>query len=109
MNNLERLFWYVLVSTSPAIPIIVIKKYVHKPDYKLLISAIVASAIMIFSYIKILKDTDNNISLLYPFLKIITAIIVVSVGIIFYGEKITFWNICGIILGGISILLLCNK
>jgi multidrug transporter EmrE-like cation transporter len=109
MNKIERLFWYLLVSVSPAIPIIVVKKYVHKSDYRLLIGAIVASAVMIFSYIKILKDKDNNISLLYPFLKIITAIIVVLVGIIFYEEKITFWNICGIILGGIAILLLCNK
>ena len=100
----NNLFWYILCATSASFPIILIKKYIETDSWILLFYSMCASAIMVFSYVKILKN--NNISILYPFLKVFSVFIVVFFGFYFNGETLSVHNVLGIILGCISIYLL---
>jgi drug/metabolite transporter (DMT)-like permease len=102
--TINNLVWYFVCATSASFPIVLIKKYVENNDFSLLIYSMMASAIMVFSYIKILKN--NKISLLYPFLKVFSVFIVLFFGFVFNGETLSLHNIFGIMLGCVSIYLL---
>lgn len=100
----NNLFWYFVSAFSASLPIFFIKKYVENNNWTLLVYSLCASIIMIYSYVKILKN--NSISVLYPFLKVFSVFIVVFFGLMFNGETLSFHNVIGILLGCVSIYLL---
>lgn len=104
LYNMMLILGAVLLSV---VPIPLIKKYLdNKNDNNhCLIFAIIAHILLIFAYIMIFKN-ENAIST-YPIIKILSIIFVVIFGIIYLDTKLTFELIVGILLGLISIYLLC--
>jgi len=52
---------------------------------------------------------DKNIIIVYPILKVLSAIIVVLSGVVFFNNKLDFESIIGILLGLITIYILSGK
>lgn len=100
--------WFLIAAVASAIPITLVKKYNLTNDIKWLIFAFILYLILIFSYIQLLKN-EENLSVLYPIIKIISIFIVLAVAMFYYGETLEWKHIIGILLGTISIYLLHEK
>ena len=98
------MIWYLIAASAAAIPIPLIKKYTLTDEKIWLIFSAISYIILIYSYSIVLRD--ENISIIYPFLKVLSVLIVVSVGILAFNEKINLLNSIGIILGILSIYIL---
>lgn len=96
--------WIALAIILSAIPIIMVKLYLNTNNIWFIVTAILLSIFLILTYIYIVKN--YRISIIYPIIKILSVILVVVVGIFLFGEKITWRNVIGIILGLVGIYLL---
>ena len=98
------MWWYCVSAITSAIPIPFIKNYTKTNHVMWIILAILSYCLLIYSYTQILHD--HNISILYPTLKIVSIIIVISAGIIFFNDKLDLRSIFGLLLGVTSIYML---
>lgn len=104
-NELNYSFtWFVIATLAAAIPIPMIKQYTETLQVQWLIFSMISYTILLMAYVKVLKG--NYISLMYPVLKVSSALMVVFIGIIFDGEILRMKNIVGIFLACISLYLL---
>ena len=99
-------FWIILAAITASLQVIFIKKYLQTNDWYWIGLSLLTSIILLVTYIKIFNG--NNISIIYPIIKILSIIIVIITSEIFFNEKITIKVICGIIFGIISIYLLSS-
>lgn len=101
-NNTGILLGAIFSALSP----ILIGLYIKggKKQIILLILAIINSMLILYIYGYLAKK--QNISTIYTKIKILSIIMVVIIGIIFIGDKITCRNIIGIILAVIAMKLL---
>ena len=97
-------FWIILAASTASLQVIFIKKYLQTNDWFWLDLSLLTSVFLLVTYIKIFNG--NNISIIYPIIKILSIIIVIITGDVFFKNKITIKSIVGIILGIISIYLL---
>ena len=97
-------FWIILAAITASLQVIFIKKYLQTNDWFWLDLSLLTSVFLLVTYIKIFNG--NNISIIYPIIKILSIIIVIITGDVFFKNKITIKSIVGIILGIISIYLL---
>jgi len=102
--DLYNIFWFIIAATTPALPLAMIKRYTETNNYYWIIMSICCYLLLIFAYSIILTNTD--IAIMYPLLKVISILIVVTLGLIFYKSELDGKSILGIILGIISIYLL---
>ena len=108
MNNYSILF--PLAAMISAIPPILIKEYNSRklthPDtiYIFILGAAIASMILLFLYTKIFDGHD--IGTFYALSKILSIIVVIFSGILFFEEILTTKKIMGIIFAIIAIVLL---
>jgi multidrug transporter EmrE-like cation transporter len=84
--------------------VIIIKQYEKSPNNWLLLATVLSEMVLIYSYIKLLKN--DNIITLFGLVKFISILLVIAPGIIFFGSKLTIKQIIGIIFAIISIYLL---
>ncbi|ANB51037.1 hypothetical protein [Powai lake megavirus] len=103
MNN-----WilYILTAIVSAIPLFMIQKYINTNNYLFLIVSVLLYLILIALYIAILKG--NQMSTIYPLTKILSIVIVVAFGYLFFGNKLCTKQVIGIIIGIVGIYLLCS-
>ena len=97
-------FWIILAAITASLQVIFIKKYLQTNDWFWLDLSLLTSVFLLVTYIKIFNG--NNISIIYPIIKILSIIIVIITGDVFFKNKITMRIIVGIILSIISIYLL---
>ncbi|BCS82583.1 membrane protein [Cotonvirus japonicus] len=100
--------WYIYLLTAivAAVPLFMIQKYINTNNYIFLLITALLYLILIILYIIILKD--HEISVIYPLTKILSIIIVVVFGYLFFNNKLCTKQIIGIIIGVIGIYLLCS-
>jgi multidrug transporter EmrE-like cation transporter len=105
--NLNILIHYLVAAISASLPIPFIKKYTLHKNIKWLFFALVSYCVLIHAYIIILNDT--NITIVYPIVKVISILLVISFGIFMFENKVTYDIILGIVLAILSIYLLSKK
>lgn len=100
----KQLIGYFLCAIFSALPITMVKKYLHSNEYKWLLFAIFIYMLLIYGYCHILEE--QNISTVYPYLKIISIILVIIFGYVVYEEELNKKKCCGIALGLSSLYML---
>jgi multidrug transporter EmrE-like cation transporter len=105
-DTIMLIFWIILAAISASLGVIFIKKYLQTKDWIWLALAVFTSLFLTFTYVKTLGG--QNISIIYPIIKILSIIIVIITGEIFFNNKITMKVIGGIVFGIISIYLLAG-
>jgi drug/metabolite transporter (DMT)-like permease len=103
ISNLPLLLLQTIISI---VPLVLIKQYINNNNYLLLLLCLLCYSIMIFIYIKLLRN--NGLSKVYSLIQILQVIIVVLIGTLFFHEKLTFEIITGIILGLTGIYLIIH-
>ena len=98
------IMWYILAIIATILYVFFIKWYVLSKNYIYIMSCILFDLLLIYCYIKLFSNGD--VSFCYPFNKILSIIIVVILGIMFFNETIKTETCCGLILGLIAIYLL---
>ena len=98
------IIWYIVAIIASALTAFLIKSYTQSKNYICIISCILFDLLLIFAYIKLFNN--NDISSCYPFIKIVSIIIVAILGIMFFNETLKIESCCGLVLGLIAIYLL---
>jgi|SRR5271156_4561266 len=96
--------WYLVAAMAAALPVPLVKKYNDTNNKIYLLVAIILYMVLITAYVYILKT--HEMATIYPFLKILSIIIVVFVGIIWFNDQLRPKDIIGIILGLVALYLL---
>ena len=105
-DTIILVLWIILAAISASLGVIFIKKYLQTKDWTWIALAVFTSLLLTFTYVKTLGG--QNISVIYPIIKILSIIIVIITGEIFFKNKITMKVIGGIVFGIISIYLLSS-
>jgi len=101
------LFWFFVAAVAAALPIPFIKYYTNTNNNLWIIASAISYAVLILSYSIILKD--ENITIVYPILKVLSVLIVVFAGLFLFSNYLEIKTIIGIALGASSIYLLSSK
>ena len=99
-------FWIILAATMASLQVIFIKKYLQTNDWYWIGLSLLTSIILLVTYIKTFNG--NEMCIIYPIIKILSIIIVIITGEIFFNDKLTIKVIGGILFGLISIYLLAS-
>jgi multidrug transporter EmrE-like cation transporter len=99
--------WYLLAATAAAVPIPLIKQYTLTNDFIWVILSIISYFFLVFAYVMILSTQD--IASVYPFLKVLSVLIVVASGLLFFNSTLDIATVAGILLGAASLYLLSSK
>lgn len=101
---------YILLITAAIIggaPILLTKKYLQSNNFIWMIIALILAIILLYIYTLLLEK--RNVSIVYTYLKLLSIIIVIFIGIIFFKESLDNEVIIAIVLGLISIYILSSK
>ena len=102
--NLYLFGWIVLAAIVAAIPVPLIKLYTKSKNNIYILLSLLSYIILILAYSNLLYH--ENISLIYPLVKAVSILIVVTAGIIAFKEKLDLQYVLGILSGILSIYLL---
>ena len=102
--NFKKIGWILIAGVAASIPLMLMKKYIETKKTILIVLSMICYLVVIQSYIQLLAT--NNISTIYPIIKIVSDLIVIPSGVFLFHEKLNLYNYLGVILGIISIYLL---
>uniref|UniRef100_A0A6G6ACD3 Membrane protein n=1 Tax=Borely moumouvirus TaxID=2712067 RepID=A0A6G6ACD3_9VIRU len=102
----SKIFWYLIAAIISAIPIPIIQKYVDTKNKFYLFLAMLFYLILVLIYAQVLQSTQMSIA--YPLIKFLSIILVVVFGVLFFNNKLSTKQIIGILIGGVSLYLLCS-
>jgi uncharacterized membrane protein len=105
-DTIMLIFWIILAASTASLQVISIKKYLQTKDWSWIALSLLTSIILILTYVKTLSG--NNMTSIYPIIKILSIIIVIIIDAIFFNNKLTMKIIGGIIFSIISIYLLAT-
>jgi len=105
--KLYFIIWFLIAAITSALQMIFIKKYTDTKYLFWVILSLLSAFIMLLSYTIIV--VDNNITIIYPIIKILSIVIVSTVGFFAFNNKIDTKSFIGILLGIVSIYLLSHK
>ena len=86
---------------------ILVKKYIINRNISLIIMIFLLNIIYFISYKELL--IKGNINILYPLLKIVSLILIIIVGVILFGEYLSYTKVIGILFCILSIYFLLYK
>lgn len=99
------LFSTAIVASS--MTILLLKHHNLSQNNLFIILSIISELILIYTYIIILND--HNMIVMYPFIKIMSILLIVFIGVFYYEEHLLIENKFGIVLGIFALLLLSKK
>jgi len=99
-------FWVIIAILASSAQVTCVKMFTKKKELCWIAFAVLASFTLIFSYIQLLSQT--NLESMYPFIKILSIVLVVLASTILFDAKINAHMIVGLILGFVSIYLLSS-
>jgi multidrug transporter EmrE-like cation transporter len=99
--------WYILAILASAYAGIYVKKYIKENDINNIYIAVFLNSFLIYCYVKVFSE--SSMSSAYPFIKILSIVIVAITGIMVYSETLNISMIFGIKFGIISIYLLSQN
>jgi multidrug transporter EmrE-like cation transporter len=97
----------MLGAITSAIPALCMKQYAHSHELYWLLISLISYIILLYVYYKLFEFT--GVSILYPFLKVLSILFVIGTGVLVFGEQITSRIGLGLLLGVGSIYLLSNS
>jgi multidrug transporter EmrE-like cation transporter len=98
---------FLIAAIAAAIPPPLLKAYNETGKKYYVVFSVISYLVLIMSYILILRDYE--MSTIYPFLKILSILIVVGTGLFIFQEKLTGAKMVGIILGLVAMYLLTKE
>ena len=105
-NNIIFIFWIIIAVIAASLQVAFVKKYTQTTNLSWICLSFLASLFLILAYVK--TFIGHNISIIYPIIKILSIILVITTGVIFFKEKLSMKVIGGIIFGVMSIYLLAS-
>jgi len=104
IENIQKYKWLIIASFFSALTILMVKQYEQTTNYLYLLVVALSEFGLIYSYIELLEK--GELVTLFALVKIISILIVIIPGIIFFGSILTTKKIIGLIFGLIAIYLL---
>jgi len=101
------MYLIVLGAIASAIPAICMKEYARSHEMHWLLFSFISYVILMYAYYKLFEFT--SVSVMYPFLKVLSILFVIGTGVLVFGEQITTRITLGLLLGVGSIYLLSNS
>jgi len=101
---METIYWYVVATIVALLPIYLIKQYTVNKNINYLLLTMVLYLVLMIAYIQIFQQ--HQVSSSYTVLQIAQILIVCLMGLLIYGEPITWSVVVGLISGIVSIYLL---
>lgn len=101
MNGLFLIILSVIVSV---LPLFMVKKYIETQNVLYILTAILMYIFLIYLYYRLF--CENDMCYIYPLIKISSVVLIVLLGVIYFGEGFNYYKLAGIIMGIISIILL---
>ena len=98
------ILWIIIATIVGSLPVVLIKRYTETKELFLLFVCIVLYIVLIIAYLNIFKI--SSISTVYPLIKILSSIIVIILGILFFKEVLSIEKYFGILFALFSIYLL---
>jgi len=98
--------WYLVAAVAAAAPIPLLKEWTRDGWVGWIALSAVSYATLIWAYTVVLRDSD--ISVVYPFLKVLSVLVVVGAGLAVFSDRLTIRTGVGITLGAASIYLLSS-
>jgi multidrug transporter EmrE-like cation transporter len=105
-DTIMLVFWVILAAITASLEVVFIKKYIQTKEWSWFYLSFLTSLFLILAYVK--TFSGQNVSIIYPIIKILSIIIVIITGEIFFNNKLTIRVIGGIIFGVMSIYLLAS-
>ena len=99
-------FWYMIAAVAAAAPIPFIKQWTEDGRWFWLALSAISYAVLILAYTVVLRAED--IAIVYPLLKVLSVLVVVTAGLLAFGSRLTLRVAAGIALGIGSIYLLAE-
>ena len=100
-------FWVFVAIAASAAQAPCIKYYTKTKEICWIYYALLASAVLTFSYSQLFSDYD--IESIYPFIKILSIMVVVVLSVLLFKTKVSTNTILGLFFGGISLVLLSSN
>lgn len=97
----------VIATIAAILPTIFIKEYLKNDNYIFIGFTLISYLILMITYIKMFKVAE--VSNIYPLLQVIQLLVVVSIGIFAFGEKVYTRKVIGVMLGIGSIYVLSGN
>ena len=104
--DLKLIFWVLFGSLTTAIPVTLIKIYTESKQKFLLFLSILSSILAIISYVTIFEKGD--IITFYIIMKILSDLLVIASGILFFSEKLTIKKGFGVLLALLSVYVISS-
>ena len=99
-------FWIIISAILSGISIATLKQYTITKNIRWLLLTVVLFLILIVTYHN--SFCGNDITTIYPMVKILTVRLVVLFGVFIFDEKLTIKHIFGLMLGCIGLYLLSS-
>ena len=96
--------WFFIAGIAAAMPIPFIKRYTETGHFIWILLSGLSYVLLIYAYTIVLSN--KNIMIVYPFLKVLSVLLVILFGYIWFHETLNIKTTIGIILGLASIYLL---
>lgn len=104
--KLKLILWILFGALVSAIPVTLIKMYIETKQNFLLFLTVICYLLVIVSYVNVFQQGD--IITCYIIMKILSDILVISSGILFFSEKLTIKKSFGILLALLSVYLVSS-
>ena len=104
--KLKLILWILFGALASAIPVTLIKIYTGTKQNFLLFLTVICYLLVIVSYVNVFEQGD--IITCYIIMKILSDILVISSGILFFSEKLTIKKSFGILLALLSVYLVSS-
>jgi len=99
--------WLILAALTGALNVILVKLYITTKEIIYIPILLLSGLTTLYSYYKIFNT--NEVSTIYPIVKIISILMVILFGIFICNEKLNNKKICGLILSILTLYLLFSK
>jgi multidrug transporter EmrE-like cation transporter len=104
--EIKSIFWILFGALVSAIPVTLIKLYTETKQIFLLFLSVICYLLVLVSYVHVFEKGD--IITFYIIMKILSDILVILSGILFFSEKLSIKKSFGILLAILSVYLLSS-
>jgi len=95
-----------IAAIASALPLPLLKSYITTKNNSYMLFAMLSNLIVIYTYFIMLQNQKMNI--MYPFIKIISIVMVILIGTFFYDEELITKHKIGIVFGILALYLLAQ-
>ena len=98
---------FAIAIIASSLTVLLLKHHTVTQNRSFIALAIISDIILIFAYITLLSNNDMVTA--YPFIKIISIIVIILLGALYYEEHLTVENKIGLGLGVVALVMMSRK